>query len=140
MVVVIMVVEDVEVVGAVVEDGDVAVLVGVERLEDVVLVDVVVGVDEELIESLEVVKDWIKVLEMEDVELEVVENDMVELVESKLVLDLDTEEVLLVENAIDELELNVELVLLTKLLELDPPTGERLLYIDSLDPPPHYYN
>jgi hypothetical protein len=28
-------------------------------------------------------------------------------------------------------------VLLTELLELDPPTGERLLYIDNLDEPPH---
>lgn len=39
---------------------------------------------------------------------------------------------------LDELELDCEDVLLdTALLELDPETGARLLYIDNWDEPPH---
>jgi hypothetical protein len=86
------------------------------------------------------------------VDVELADFDVV-VVEVERVVGIEAEELVLLEvelggageteeldgkRTLDELELDWEDVLLdTALLELDPETGARLLYIDNWDEPPH---
>lgn len=142
LVVVWSVVVGAEVVGGGVEDVEegVVVLLGVERLEDgdeVAVVEETVGDKlDELLESedVELVEGWLDEDELgtTSVVVELVDEDVTEeLEETGPLIEED-------EGTVAELELDIKVVLLTTELELDPPTGERLLYIDSLEDPPHY--
>lgn len=138
---------DEEVVGGGVEDEHEEVLLVVETVED----------DEEDVEDtvenvLDVLSDVEKV-ELEDDTLEVDELVSVELAENELNEDEladeeiseEVEELISLvddeDGTLVQLELDVEVVLLrAELLELDTAAGARLLYIDSLDRPPHYHH
>jgi len=106
-------------------------------VEDVELEDVVLEVDEVTLElvSLELVAVELAEVELVDtsVEVELADEEISDEVEELTsIVDED-------DGTLAELELDVELVLLrAELLELDTTRGVRLLYIDSLDPPPHY--
>lgn len=148
---------DEEVVGGGVEDEDEEVLVGVDRIgdveadvedtvedvldvlsdvKDVELEDDVLELDEVTLElvSIELAADGLDEDEFADksVEVELADEDEVE----ELISLVDDED-----GTLAGLELDVELVLLiAELLELDTAAGVTLLYIDSLDRPPHYHH
>ena len=125
----------------VVGEGEEEVLSGVETEEVLGLVDVDAGsgvlevMDEELVlGGTELLVDVLLVVGSGVEELELgITSDEVELGTDEEV-ELGTDE-LDEEITLDELELVV--LLTTELLE-DPPTGARLLYIESRDEPPHY--
>ena len=136
------------------EDEDVEVLLGVERVEDDED-DVEETVEDELdvlsdVEDVELEDD---VLEVDEVALELVSVELaeVELVDTSVEVELadedvsdEVEELTSVvdddDGTLAELELDELVLLRAELLELDTTRGVRLLYIDSLDPPPHYHH
>jgi hypothetical protein len=151
------------------EDEDVEVLLGVERVEEdeeevVETVedeeDVVETVEEALdvlpdVEDVELEDDVLEVdevmLELVSVELAEAELNEDELVDTSVEVELADEDVSdevdelksVVDDddgALAELELDELVLVRTELLELDTTRGVRLLYIDSLDPPPHYHH
>jgi hypothetical protein len=164
-----VVVVDEDVVGGGVEGEDVEVLLGVERVEEdeedvEETVEDEEDVEETVEEALDVLSD-VEDVELEDVVLEVdevtlelvslelvaVELAEVELVDTSVEVELadkeisdEVEELTSIvdddDGTLAELELDELVLLRAELLELDTTRGVRLLYIDSLDPPPHYHH
>jgi hypothetical protein len=111
------VIEGVEVVGG-----------GLEVVEDTVGMVVLLGVDR--FEG----EDEVVIIELETtgVVVELVDPDVIEVLEG-VATPMEEDK-----GTLAKLELEVEVMLLTTELELEPPAGARLLYRDNLDDPPHY--